>query len=491
MYQNLCKDDEAQVREEAAKNIVKFCENLREYCENEDEQEESFENLIKEEIVPLIKILYEDKNDYVRAAIAWYVMPFCSLIDPKIVQSDLLPLVKYTIEHEQYPLVKENIARNLDMFIKVMGMSNVMDSIQKLMEDLIYTSDSKWRIRRDVLLTFLHVCKQCTQEFFNERLKDIYIRLLYDPVFAVRKTAPLILPILIKYFGTSWAYGLVPTILAFAQENNYLRRYIPIFAIDEIVEPSLDTGRVNYLGSLKQFCFDTDESTRKEAVKVLVKTKILHRLLNKQLEKDWVEEYKEKIHTDNYPPENIKMYAEDIYDAFIAGGNYNITKVEALPKEDEETYIAGVLFMCNKYFLESINRLLTDDVINVTIKAKLSLLKIIQLARNLDAELKEDWVEEIIGSNITEQEIEQLEEEIKLKINPIDSETEEKCEMEDIKLDFTLQETPKEEENETVGVTNEVEETIAEAMEEKEESNLENEIVEIFDSKLESISKSE
>lgn len=491
MYQNLCKDDEAQVREEAAKNIVKFCENLREYCENEDEQEESFENLIKEEIVPLIKILYEDKNDYVRAAIAWYVMPFCSLIDPKIVQSDLLPLVKYTIEHEQYPVVKENIARNLDTFIRVMGMSNVMDSIQKLMEDLIYTSDSKWRIRRDVLLTFLHVCKQCTEEFFNERLKDIYIRLLYDPVFAVRKTAPLILPILIKYFGTSWAYGLVPTILAFAQENNYLRRYIPIFAIDEIVEPSLDTGRVDYLGGLKQFCFDTDESTRKQAVKVLVKTKILHRLLNKQLEKDWVEEYKEKIDTDDYPPENIKMYAEDIYDAFIAGGNYNITKVEALPKENEEIYIAGVLFMCNKYFLESINRLLTDDVINVTIKAKLTLLKIIQLARNLDAELKEDWVEGVIRSNITEQEIEQLEEEIKLKINPVDGETEEKCEIEDIKLDFTLQVTTKEEENKTVVETNEVEENIAEAVEEKEESNLENEIVEMFDSKLESISKSE
>lgn len=490
MYQNLCKDDEAQVREEAAKNIVKFCENLREYCENEDNQEQSFENLIKEEIVPLIKILYEDKNDYVRAAIAWYVMPFCSLIDSKIVQSDLLPLVKYTIEHEQYAVVKENIARNLDCFIKVMGISNVMDSIQKLMEDLIYTSDSKWRIRRDVLLTFLHVCKQCTQDFFNEKLKDIYIRLLYDPVFAVRKTAPLILPILIKYFGTSWAYGLVPTILAFAQENNYLHRYIPIYAIDEIVEPILDTGRVNYLGGLKQFCFDTDENTRKQAVKVLVKTKILHRLLNKQLEKSWVEEYKEKIDTDDYPPENIKMYAEDIYDAFIAGGKYNITKIEALPKEHEDIYIAGALFMCNKFFLETISRLLTDDVINVTVKAKLTLLKIIQLGRSLDAELKEDWVEEAIGTNITEKEIEQLEEEIKLQIN-LDVETEEKCDMQDIKLDFTLQETPKEEEIKTVDETSEVEENTAEAVEEKKENNLENEIVEIFDAKLESISKDE
>lgn len=488
MYQNLCKDDEAQVREEAAKNIVKFCENLREYCENEDEQQESFEDLVKEKIVPLIKMLYEDKNDYVRAAIAWYVMPFCSIIDSKIVQSDVLPLVKYTIEHEQYPVVKENIARNLDSLIKVMGMTNVMDSIQKLMEDLIYTSDSKWRIRRDVLLTFLHVCKQCTREFFNEKLKDIYVRLLYDPVYAVRKTAPLILPILIKYFGTGWAYDLVPTILAFARENNYLHRYIPIFTIDEIVEPTLDTGKVNYLGGLKQFCFSTDEITKNVAVKMLAKTQFLHRLLNEQLEENWIEEYKEKINTDDYLPENIRMYAEDIYDAFVEGGNYNITNVETLPKQDEETYLAGVLFMCNNYFLNTVHCLLSDDVINVTVKAKCTLLKIIKLAQNLDVELKEKWVEEVIKNNISENELEQLQEEIKARIK---NEKTNPVRLEEVKLDFTMQEALKEIENEDVNQTNEViaEEVMDEKTKVEEERNLENEIVEIFDSKLESISK--
>lgn len=486
MYQNLCKDDEAQVREEAAKNIVKFCEILREYCDNEDEQEQTFEELIKENILPLIRTLYQDKNDYVRAAIAWYVMPFCSLIDPKIVQSDLLPLVKYTIEHEEYTLVKENIARNLDSFIKVMGVSNVIDSIQKLMEDLIYTSDSKWRIRRDVLLTFLHVCKQCTREFFNEKLKEIYIRLLYDPVFAVRKTAPLILPILIKYFGTDWAYGLVPRILMFVQENNYLHRYIPTYAIDEIVEPTLDTERTNYLDSLKKFCFNSDESTRKRAVRMLVKTKTLHELLNKQLEQSWVEECNEKIDTDGYPLENIRMYAEDIYDAFLLGGTYNITKVEMLPNEDEEIYIAGVLFMCNKYFLETLNRLLSDNVLNVTIKAKLTLMKIVKLTQNLNKELKESWVDEVIWSNVAENEIKQIEDDIKLKVGS--QKSIELPDVEDIKLSFILQEVSKEDKKEPADVINVVpEKNAVEVLE--DETNLENEIVQIFDSKLESISK--
>lgn len=489
MYQNLCKDDEAQVREEAAKNIVKFCENLREYCQNEEEQEESFEELIKEKIVPLIKTLYEDKNDYVRAAIAWYVMPFCSLLDSEIVKTELLPLVKYTIEHEQYPVVKENIARNLDSLIGVMGMPSVMDSIQKLMEDLIYTSDSKWRIRRDVLITFLHVCKQCNKEFFNDKLKDIYVRLLYDPVYAVRKTAPLILPILIKYFGTSWAYGLVPTILAFAQENNYLHRYIPIFAIDEIVEPTLDTKPINYLDTLKDFCLNTDPNTKDKAVRLLIKTKLLHKFLKKQLEQDWVEEYKEKINIDDYPPENIKMYAEDIYDAFMAGGSYNITNLDAIPEEEEESYIAGVLFMCNKYFLETIQQLLADDVINVTVRAKCSLIKIIKFTIKLEGELNDSWIEEVI-KDVPEKEIEELEEEIKARLNKCSLSDSKSDTFEDVQLDFTMQEAVKGEEN--GGVVEEPKdlEEIGEALIKKEDdNNLENEIVEIFDSKLESISK--
>lgn len=483
MYQNLCKDDEAQVREEAAKNIVKFCENLREYCENEDEQEGSFEDLIKEKIVPLIKTLYEDKNDYVRAAIAWYVMPFCSLIDSETVKTELLPLVKYTIEHEQYPVVKENIARNLDSLISVMGMPNVMDSIQKLMEDLIYTSDSKWRIRRDVLITFLHVCKQCTKEFFNEKLKDIYVRLLYDPVFAVRKTAPLILPILIKYFGTEWAYSLVPTILMFSQNNNYLHRYIPIFAIDEIVEPTLETGRLNYLNGLKDFCVSDSDDTREKAVKLLLKTRLLLKFLKKQLELDWVEDYKEKINIDDYPPENIKMYAEDVYDAFMTGGSYNIKNLETLPNEQEESYVAGVLFMCNKYFLETLHQLLADDVINVTIKAKCSLLKIIKFAQNLEIELNENWVEEVI-KGVPDKQIEEMEEEIKARLSNYSSEEP----LEEVQLDFSMQEAPAEE--------GKIENAVAEGKDENEKEakleearNLENEIVEIFDSKLESISK--
>lgn len=483
MYQNLCKDDEAQVREEAAKNIVKFCENLREYCGNDDDQEDSFEEIVREKIVPLIKTLYEDKNDYVRAAIAWYVMPFCSLIDSEIVKTDLLPLVKYTIEHEQYPQVKENIARNLDSLIGVMGMPSVMDSIQKLMEDLIYTSDSKWRIRRDVLLTFLHVCKQCNKEFFNEKLKDIYIRLLYDPVYAVRKTAPLILPILIKYFGTGWAYDLVPTILAFAQENNYLHRYIPIFAMDEIVAPTLDSGPVTYLEELRQLCSSEDTCVKDKAGRALLKIKVLLRLLKRSLEQDWVEEYNEKVNIDDYPPEDVKMYAEDIYDAFMATGGYNLTSVtaqeiEAIPP-DEEGYIAGVLFMCNKYFLKTVKDLLADNVINVTVKAKCTLLRIIRLAQDLENEINESWVEEIC-EKLPNEDVEKLEEEIKTRLSNYASDKSCPSNFEEIQLDFTMQQPADEE---TAKMDTETEVVVNE-----EGSNLEDEIVEIFDAKLESIS---
>lgn len=442
MYQNLARDEEPQVREQAARNIGIFFRTLKEqYKELDDES--GFETVFKEHIMPLVKALYSDQNNYVRAEVAGHLIPLTSLINSSIAKEEFIPLVKNSIEHEQYHTVKEIIARNLDSLIDVMGMPDIINSIQKLMEDLIYKSDSRWRIRRGVLLTFIHVAKKSDSDFFDKNLRDIYVKLLCDPVFAVRKTAPLILPVLVKYFGSTWAYSFVPMILSFVNDNNYLYRYIPIFTMEEIINPLLDCHNVLevpivYLYSLKKLCYDDDESVRHKAALILVKIDRLQRHLKQALDQEWVEDLSKHIDNEDYPIENIRMYAEEIFDAFVANDEFSILNVtvDELDRQDEEkSYLEGALYMCIKYFLDTIQILLRDKVENVPIRAKRTLNLIIEFAQKLGDECSEIWVSEIIAS-VPDEEIAALEAKIKSKVRTVYD----LSPMEEVQLDFKLQE---------------------------------------------------
>lgn len=445
MYQNLAKDEEAQVREQATKNIVTFCATLREqYKELDDES--GFETVFKEQIMPLVKTLYADPNNYVRAEIAGHVMSLTSLTNSSIARDEFIPLVKNSIEHEEYHTVKEIIARNLDSLIDVMGMPDIINSIQKLVEDLIYKSDSRWRIRRGVLLTFIHVSKKSEREFFDKNLKDIYVKLLYDPVFAVRKTAPLILPVLMKYFGTSWGYSLVPAILTFVEDNHYLYRYIPIFTMEEIINPTLDYHNVNgepivYLQTLKDLCYQDDEIVLNKAKRVLVKILTLQRYLKEALAQDWVKELTKHIEDEECPIENIRMYAEEMFDAFIANDKFSIldVTVEELHREDEDkTYLEATLYMCIKYFLSTIEKLLRDKVKNLPIRAKTTLSHIFKFSQKLEDECNEGWVYEVLTS-IPNEEVAAVESKIKSRLNAVYSLNA----FDEVELDFSLQDTVK------------------------------------------------
>lgn len=444
MYLNLARDEEAQVREQATKNIVDFCNTLKaQYRELNDEP--GFETAFTEHLMPLVKTLYADSNNYVRAEITAHVMTLTSLINSNVARDEFIPLVKNSIEHEEYYTVKEIIAKNLDSLIDVMGMPDIIDSVQKLVEDLIYKSDSRWRIRRGVLLTFIHVSKKSEKEFFDKNLKDTYLKLLYDPVFAVRKTAPLTVPILIKHFGTTWAYSLVPTILSFVEDNHYLYRYIPIFSIEEIINPTLDYQNVcgksiAYLETLKNLCYDEEETVRNKSAIILVKILKLQEHLKQSLEEGWVEELTKHIETEEYPKDNIRMYAEEIFDAFIANDKFSILEVTADElnlKDEDKTYLEGALYMCNKYFLTTIQQLLRDKIENVPIRTKSTLNRIIQFSQKLQKECEEPWVNDVLG-NIPKDEISLLEARIKSRLaTPTNKNTVNA--LDDVELNFALQ----------------------------------------------------
>lgn len=376
-------------------------------------------------MLPLIKQLYEDSNDNIRTTTAKYIFKLLSLINSEGINKEFIPIIIHSLENEQCTF-KENIARNLDSLVKIMSDSDLSESIQQIIEDLIYKSDSKWRMRRDVLLGLLQVCKQCDKEFFDEHLKDFYFKLLCDPVFAVRKTAALLLPLLTKRFGVSWACSVVPVIMAFRQERNYLYRYIPLFNLDEMMDPSLDhyklSGKpITYLSTLQELCYHDDQDIRQKAIRILTRTVILQEILNQALKEEWVQHYLTLIETEEYRYEKTSIYAEETLNSITENESFSVTDInehDLQSQEENKTYLEGILHMCIKYFLNTIEELLKDKVANIPVRAKHSLLRILQISRNLNAECNEAWVKDLI-STVDKNDIDDIMESIKSRLSMI------------------------------------------------------------------------
>lgn len=424
LYQTLCKDRDQTVREDATDNILQFCLNMKTQFE-ESEDLSSFGSVFNSEILPLVKQLYGDSNDRIRAATAKYIFKLLSLINSEGIEKEFISLIISSLENEQFTF-RENIARNFDSLVKLMSHADLSDSIQQIIENLIYKSDSKWRMRRDVLLGLLQTCKQCNKEFFDEHLRDFYFKLLCDPVFAVRKSAALLLPLLTKHFGVSWACSVVPVIMAFRQELNYLYRYIPLFNIEEMMDPSLDRYKLSgkpliYLSTLKRLCYHDDQDKRQKAVRILTRTVILQEILNQALKEEWVKHYLNLIETEEYRYEKISMYAEETLDSFTRIENFSVTDIseqDLQSQEENKTYLEGILHMCIKYFLNTIEELLKDKISNIPVRAKRSLLLILQISRNLNAECNEAWVKDLI-STVDKNDLDDIMESIKSRLSII------------------------------------------------------------------------
>lgn len=488
VYQNLAIEDEGPVREEAAKNLMLFCCILKEYYRDANDIE-GFEKVFEEVIMPIVKRLYGDPVENVRSDIALNLMQLVALTNSETARKEVIVLVKDSIEHEQYPKVKENLAKNLGALISLMGMSDGLESIQKLMEDLIYKSDCRWRIRRDILLPFAHICKQIDKDFFDENLKDIYIRLLYDPVMAIRRTAPLILPILMKHFGNNWAYNFVPLGLAFGKDVHYLFRYIPLYCIDEIVNPTLDVhilaGKpVRYLEPLKDLCESSKEDVQKKARKIIVRAFKLHEILKQALNELWVSKYLELIDTEDYPSDKVQVYAEETFDALVASEKYAITDVtenDLSDDEDDKCYLIGVLYLCNRYFFGVIQELLNDPIENVPVRAKYTLRKMISYVASLDSQFKEPWVKELFSE--MGEEVSRIGDEIKSKLSASNRTLNDEEEKIDLKK-------PDEEiKNESAEVSATADTKVEENSNQDDNTNMETEITEILDSKLNALNE--
>ncbi|CAJ0768689.1 18560_t:CDS:1, partial [Entrophospora sp. SA101] len=69
-------------------------------------------------------------------------------------------------------------------------------------------------------------------DFFNEKLGNLCMSWLGDNVYSIREAATVNLKKLTEVFGVDWAKNtIIPQVLEFGNNSNYLYRMTTIFAI--------------------------------------------------------------------------------------------------------------------------------------------------------------------------------------------------------------------------------------------------------------------
>ncbi|KAI4462166.1 serine/threonine-protein phosphatase pp2a 65 kda regulatory subunit [Holotrichia oblita] len=231
LYQILVRDTEANIREISARNIVQFCEILQKsYLETTNAKKDDLDPVIKDEILPLIKELDKDVVEDVQDGLYSVIISLSSLLGETNTKDFLLPLITSSIENDSSK-VKESIVTNLNNIICVIGIEELSGTVQKLMTDLVKTSI--WRTRRNLIVTLCHIARHSKKDYFDQHLKSLYVDLLNDRIYGVRKVATLILPV-IKNLNEVLAVQLeeewVGIVLAFIEDEDYFNEDIKVYA---------------------------------------------------------------------------------------------------------------------------------------------------------------------------------------------------------------------------------------------------------------------
>ncbi|KAF2883855.1 hypothetical protein ILUMI_22324 [Ignelater luminosus] len=414
IYQNLIHDGEPQVREASAKNIVGFCEILQQtYIE--EHNDEQIDPAILNEIFPLIQYLDQDVSPEVKEALSMVITSLSPLLGVENTKTLLLPLITNSLLNDS-SRVRENIISNLNNIISVIGISDIADTVLKIVFELVNNSASVWRTRRNLIVTINYIAKQSGKEYFDTNLKALYQKLLSDGVYAVRKTAPLILPILIKNFGFKWASSsVVPLFLIFSEHRHYLYRFVCLFCIDELVTPTLESkfesattaddiqnkNRLMYLQQVRNIIVNQaeEEETINKTEKLLKRLNRLNKTLKIKLnEEEWILNALAFLDENDVAEDDIKKYAEDTIEIFKRDNNLdimNVSRDEIILKNDD-VYLEGVLDLILNKCLTVLRSLYKDPVPNVQLKVAKTVKKIATFNKSLEAEFEEEWARNIL-----------------------------------------------------------------------------------------------
>ncbi|CAG9835641.1 unnamed protein product [Diabrotica balteata] len=342
MFQKLIKNVEDEVRIVAVKNLVPFCRYLKESYERCDQNENNFESVFIQSVVPQITMLVVDTCTDVKLELAKNILSLSTLISKEAFVEHIMPQVLDILDLEQSVSVKANILENLNDLPADVDFAQSLPSIKRVIRTLIVYSQSHWRTRKGLLMTFMHIIKFAPKEYFAENIKHFYGSLLGDHVFAVRRTAAIILPLIVKHFGMTWtSTQIIPYFKMFQRDTRYLYRYVPIFGINELIEPSVLPGEeVEYLASLKEV------EDKEKAAKMLWMLKcILKKLEGALEEKTFQDILSLNKSIDDFKTDNISLYAGETLNSLRSHYSENIFTYDGNKAgNSNDWYLTGYCF---------------------------------------------------------------------------------------------------------------------------------------------------
>lgn len=424
IYQKLVKNFENEVRVKAAKSLYTYSESLKLSYE-EQNMIENFKPVFQQSILPQIKILINDISEEVRLAVAENLLKFSSLLDADLFKIEILSLVTEILESETCMAIHESILHGLNQLPETVDLTQSLHSIKNVVRNLIINSQSRWRIRRNLLVAFTHISRFASKDFFAENLKINYAALLGDPVFAVRRSAAIILPLLAKQYSINWTLeNIIPFFTMFTKDIRYLYRYVPLFGIEELINSSVNQ-QDKYLEDFKCLVTHSNEDVSKKAVTSVVKISKLTTKINEKLDDEKckdilsfsknVSQYKDT--------DKIDIYAEDMLDTLKKFSDCNIFTVdEQSLKINSCTYLEGILYLIYTKFLGVVINLYEDEIINIQIRALYILREIREFTNKLETELKDTWVQQIF-EKLQNDELEVIDKEIDLMLQKEEMDT--------------------------------------------------------------------
>lgn len=441
LYQKLSNDYESEVRVIAAKKLYSYCECLQQSYKDQN-MADNFKPVFQQSILPQIKLLMTDIMEEVRLALAANLLNFSSLLDKDFFKNDILPLITEILENESCMAIHEGILHSLNQLPESVDLTQSLNSIKKVVRTLIIDSQSHWRTRRNLLVAFTHISRFASKEFFSENLKINYAALLGDPVFAVRRSAALILPLLAKQYSIEWTFtNIIPFFTMFTKDCRYLYRYVPLFGIQEMIKSSLNQQN-NYLEDFKIFSEHPNREVNKKATKAIVKVSKL-----KERVKDILETQKckdilslNKNIYDFKATDKVDIYAEDILDNLKSCSNCNVFSLDEQSLSSNScTYLEGVLYLIHTKFLDVAMSLFDDVIINIQIRALYTLNEIKDFIDKLDTELQQPWVQQIL-TDISSDDLENINSEITEML--VEKENEENAQVSQLEELKVIQNTP-------------------------------------------------
>ncbi|ORX54629.1 ARM repeat-containing protein [Hesseltinella vesiculosa] len=187
---------------------------------------QAFGDLVtRAELVDLYVSLIKDTEGDVKVIAIDQVSAFAKMIDEVTVVDKLLPCVKdLVIDTNQH--VRAAIAGNISGLAPILGKDVTIEYLVPLFLQLL--KDDFPSVR----LNIISKLESLGADFFDEKLLQLCISWLGDPVYSIRDAATTNIKQLVETFGAEWAKAaVIPKVLEMVRNDNYLYRITTLFAL--------------------------------------------------------------------------------------------------------------------------------------------------------------------------------------------------------------------------------------------------------------------